>query len=147
MSRALNLLDPFYLLFDGRGRARFNQNKMPITTLNLEAASSDTTSRRALSQLSQVVAKSKRIVVVTGAGISCSSGIPVSIGLLETTAHRFSGAVVSRARLVRYLLIRRRLRFARLAHWHHALCSLGSLETTLDYLFSVRGLSSTSQHA
>jgi len=76
-------------LYIGRGRAPFEQNKMPITTLNLETASSDSTSRRALSQLSLAVAKSRRIVVVTGAGISCSSGIPVSIGLSETTTHVF----------------------------------------------------------
>lgn len=62
---------------------------MPITTLNLAAASSDAASRRALSQLSLAVAKSKRIVVVTGAGISCSSGIPVSTGSLEVTMYGF----------------------------------------------------------
>ena len=33
--------------------------------------------RRALEGISLAVAKSKRIVVVTGAGISCSCGIPV----------------------------------------------------------------------
>ena len=38
--------------------------------------------RKQLSQLSLQVAKSKRILVVTGAGISCSSGIPVRDSLL-----------------------------------------------------------------
>lgn len=38
---------------------------------------SNPTTRRALAALSTSVAKSRRIVVVTGAGISCSSGIPV----------------------------------------------------------------------
>ena len=60
---------------------------MPITTLNLETASSDALSRRALTQLSLAVAKSRRIIVVTGAGISCSSGIPVSVGSSEATVH------------------------------------------------------------
>ncbi|KAH8099295.1 DHS-like NAD/FAD-binding domain-containing protein [Cristinia sonorae] len=45
-----------------------------IETLNISAA--DASTRRALVQLSQAVAKCKKIVVVTGAGISCSSGIP-----------------------------------------------------------------------
>ena len=48
-----------------------------ITTLDLAASSSDPVARRTLSSLSLSVAKSKRIVVVTGAGISCSCGIPV----------------------------------------------------------------------
>ncbi|KAH9954406.1 DHS-like NAD/FAD-binding domain-containing protein [Russula dissimulans] len=47
-----------------------------ITTLDLEASSSDPVARRTLTSLSLSVAKSKRIVVVTGAGISCSCGIP-----------------------------------------------------------------------
>jgi NAD-dependent SIR2 family protein deacetylase len=48
-----------------------------ITTLDLAASSSDPVARRTLHSLSLSVAKSKRIVVVTGAGISCSCGIPV----------------------------------------------------------------------
>jgi hypothetical protein len=48
-----------------------------ITTLDLAASSSDPVTRRTLANLSLSVAKSKRIVVVTGAGISCSCGIPV----------------------------------------------------------------------
>ncbi len=48
-----------------------------ITTLDLAASSSDPVARRTLHSLSLAVAKSKRIVVVTGAGISCSCGIPV----------------------------------------------------------------------
>ncbi|KAF8274115.1 DHS-like NAD/FAD-binding domain-containing protein [Lactarius quietus] len=46
-----------------------------VTTLDL-AAFSDPATRRTLASLSLSVAKSKRIVVVTGAGISCSCGIP-----------------------------------------------------------------------
>ncbi|THH19042.1 hypothetical protein EW146_g2049 [Bondarzewia mesenterica] len=45
-----------------------------INTLSLEA--SDFSTKRTLSNLSLTVAKSKRVVVVTGAGISCSCGIP-----------------------------------------------------------------------
>ena len=55
--------------------------------LHLELSASETVStpltpvhaatRKSLHALSLVVAKSKRAVVVTGAGISCSSGIPV----------------------------------------------------------------------
>ncbi|TDL28247.1 DHS-like NAD/FAD-binding domain-containing protein [Rickenella mellea] len=45
-------------------------------TLSLDAATQDSSSRRLLSDLSLGVAKSKKIVVVTGAGISCSCGIP-----------------------------------------------------------------------
>ena len=51
---------------------------MPITTLNIEDGTSDASTRRALAALSSAVVKSRRIVVVTGAGISCSCGIPVS---------------------------------------------------------------------
>ncbi|KIM33876.1 hypothetical protein M408DRAFT_325449 [Serendipita vermifera MAFF 305830] len=49
---------------------------MPITTLNIEEDATDVTVRRALTGLSSAVVKSRRIVVVTGAGISCSCGIP-----------------------------------------------------------------------
>ncbi len=48
-----------------------------VTTLDLATSSSDPVARRILTSLSLSVAKSKRIVVVTGAGISCSCGIPV----------------------------------------------------------------------
>jgi hypothetical protein len=46
-------------------------------TLNISDVK-DAHTRRSLSDLSLSVAKSKKIVVVTGAGISCSCGIPVS---------------------------------------------------------------------
>ncbi|KDR85425.1 hypothetical protein GALMADRAFT_108520 [Galerina marginata CBS 339.88] len=45
-------------------------------TLDLDAASTDPHIRRTLSDISLAVAKGKKIVVVTGAGISCSCGIP-----------------------------------------------------------------------
>lgn len=48
-------------------------------TLNLDALATDSSTRRTLSDISLSVAKSKKIVVVTGAGISCSCGIPVGI--------------------------------------------------------------------
>ncbi|EIN14004.1 DHS-like NAD/FAD-binding domain-containing protein [Punctularia strigosozonata HHB-11173 SS5] len=48
---------------------------MPVK-LDLAAAARDPTTRHTLRNISLAVAKSKRIVVVTGAGISCSSGIP-----------------------------------------------------------------------
>jgi NAD-dependent histone deacetylase SIR2 len=47
-------------------------------TLDLAALKTDAHIRRTISDLSLSVAKCKRIVVVTGAGISCSCGIPVS---------------------------------------------------------------------
>lgn len=50
-------------------------------TLSLSDAK-DAATRRSLSDLSLSVAKSKKIVVVTGAGISCSCGIPVSFFVL-----------------------------------------------------------------
>jgi NAD-dependent histone deacetylase SIR2 len=50
---------------------------MPITTLDTTNVSTDASIRRGLTNLSRVVVKSRRIVVVTGAGISCSCGIPV----------------------------------------------------------------------
>ncbi|EPT01548.1 hypothetical protein FOMPIDRAFT_1161428 [Fomitopsis schrenkii] len=49
---------------------------MPITTLDLSEAATDATTRHRLSNLSLSVAKCKKILVVTGAGISCSCGIP-----------------------------------------------------------------------
>jgi hypothetical protein len=56
---------------------------MPITTLPLEhlltsADAADLPARRQLSDVSTRIVKSKKVVVVSGAGISCSSGIPVS---------------------------------------------------------------------
>jgi NAD+-dependent protein deacetylase SIR2 len=47
-------------------------------TLELDAPA-DLRMKNELRNLSLTVAKSKKIVVVTGAGISCSSGIPVSL--------------------------------------------------------------------
>ncbi|WVW83984.1 hypothetical protein I302_106008 [Kwoniella bestiolae CBS 10118] len=54
---------------------------MPITHLPLDHLLSSTspedfTARRQLSDVSTAIAKARRVVVVSGAGISCSSGIP-----------------------------------------------------------------------
>lgn len=46
--------------------------------LELDMAQGGPSTRRALQDISLAVAKCKKIVVVTGAGVSCSSGIPVS---------------------------------------------------------------------
>lgn len=46
-------------------------------TLDLAEAATNVHTRRALNELSAAVVKKKKIVVVTGAGISCSCGIPV----------------------------------------------------------------------
>jgi len=46
-------------------------------TVDLRAALTDIHLRRTLFDISRAVVRSKRIVVVTGAGISCSCGIPV----------------------------------------------------------------------
>lgn len=46
-------------------------------TIDLAAAAHDVHVRRALYDISASVVKKKKIVVVTGAGISCSCGIPV----------------------------------------------------------------------
>lgn len=48
-----------------------------VVTIPLQDAAKDSSLRRTLTELSLGVIKSKRIVVVTGAGISCSCGIPV----------------------------------------------------------------------
>jgi hypothetical protein len=62
---------------------------MPITSLVLDNLLSSTdpaelSSRRALTGVSSAIAKARKVVVVSGAGISCSSGIPVG-GLFSFT--------------------------------------------------------------
>ncbi|KAH7916361.1 DHS-like NAD/FAD-binding domain-containing protein [Hygrophoropsis aurantiaca] len=47
-----------------------------VVTLDLNSSAGSSSSRRTLSDISLAVAKCKKIVVVTGAGISCSCGIP-----------------------------------------------------------------------
>ncbi|EJU00021.1 DHS-like NAD/FAD-binding domain-containing protein [Dacryopinax primogenitus] len=49
---------------------------LDLSTLSASTSPEDAPSRRILAAISLAVAKSKRIVVVTGAGISCSCGIP-----------------------------------------------------------------------
>ncbi|PFH54870.1 hypothetical protein AMATHDRAFT_134618 [Amanita thiersii Skay4041] len=66
-------------------------------TLHLESSNSDAHSRRTLADLSLSVAKCRRIVVVTGAGISCSCGIPdfrSSDGLYALIKQQYPDAVL-----------------------------------------------------
>jgi len=53
-------------------------------TLNIDAAASDSYVKRTLTDISLSIAKGKKIVVVTGAGISCSCGIPVSFPIVSS---------------------------------------------------------------
>ncbi|KAG2156674.1 DHS-like NAD/FAD-binding domain-containing protein [Suillus bovinus] len=66
-------------------------------SLQLDAVSGEPSTRRALSDISLAVAKSKKIVVVTGAGISCSCGIPdfrSSDGLYSLVKQRYPDIVL-----------------------------------------------------
>ncbi|KAJ6520037.1 DHS-like NAD/FAD-binding domain-containing protein [Mycena sanguinolenta] len=66
-------------------------------TLDFASQKSDSSTRRALSELSLSVAKCKKIVVVTGAGISCSSGIPdfrSSDGLYSLVKEKYPDVVL-----------------------------------------------------
>lgn len=68
-----------------------------VVTHELSAVEHDVHTRRALGELSLLVAKSKRVVVVTGAGISCSSGIPdfrSSDGLYNLVKQRYPDVVM-----------------------------------------------------
>ncbi|KAF9076818.1 DHS-like NAD/FAD-binding domain-containing protein [Rhodocollybia butyracea] len=70
---------------------------MSPVTLDLDASKADFSTRRSLSDLSLAVAKCKKIVVVTGAGISCSSGIPdfrSSDGLYNLVKSQFPDVVL-----------------------------------------------------
>lgn len=68
---------PGFLLFPQDIHLRHQPLKMTVT-LNFDELTTNSSTRRTLSDISLSVAKSKKIVVVTGAGISCSCGIPVS---------------------------------------------------------------------
>ncbi|KAJ3522571.1 hypothetical protein NMY22_g11837 [Coprinellus aureogranulatus] len=66
-------------------------------TLDLAEAVSNVHTRRALNELSAAVVKKKKIVVVTGAGISCSCGIPdfrSSDGLYNMVKERYPDVVM-----------------------------------------------------
>ncbi|EJD53868.1 DHS-like NAD/FAD-binding domain-containing protein [Auricularia subglabra TFB-10046 SS5] len=68
-----------------------------VVTYELSALEQDGHTRRALGELSLLVAKSKRVVVVTGAGVSCSSGIPdfrSSDGLYNLVKQRYPDVVM-----------------------------------------------------
>ncbi|KAK7695342.1 hypothetical protein QCA50_002533 [Cerrena zonata] len=70
---------------------------MPPVTLDLNKSAADQSTRRGLSNLSLAVAKCKKIVVVTGAGISCSCGIPdfrSSDGLYSLVKEQYPDAVL-----------------------------------------------------
>ncbi|PPQ67170.1 hypothetical protein CVT25_005771 [Psilocybe cyanescens] len=62
-------------MYDGPSSSLSSVAKMTVT-LDLDSAKSDSHTRRTLTDISLAVAKGKKIVVVTGAGISCSCGIP-----------------------------------------------------------------------
>ncbi|KAF8477889.1 DHS-like NAD/FAD-binding domain-containing protein [Gautieria morchelliformis] len=66
-------------------------------TLDSSITYTDSSTRRSLTSLSTAIAKSKRIVVVTGAGISCSCGIPdfrSSDGLYALVKSKYPNAVL-----------------------------------------------------
>ncbi|KAF8579007.1 DHS-like NAD/FAD-binding domain-containing protein [Ramaria rubella] len=66
-------------------------------TLNLDSVLTDSSTRRTLTSLSTTLAKSKRVVVITGAGISCSCGIPdfrSSEGLYALVKSKYPNAVL-----------------------------------------------------
>ncbi|KAJ3716285.1 DHS-like NAD/FAD-binding domain-containing protein [Lentinula guzmanii] len=70
---------------------------MSPVTLDLEASKKDLSIKCALDDISKSVAKCKKIVVVTGAGISCSSGIPdfrSSDGLYNLVKSRFPDIIL-----------------------------------------------------
>lgn len=54
----------------------------------LDLTEADLPTCHALESVSLAISKSKRIVVVTGAGISCSCGIPVQCFLLVLAGFR-----------------------------------------------------------
>jgi NAD+-dependent protein deacetylase SIR2 len=53
---------------------------LDLAQLSESTSPDDAPLRRTLTNISLLVAKSKKAVVVTGAGISCSCGVPVSLG-------------------------------------------------------------------
>ena len=63
--------------FQGRSRRHASSCAAMTVSLSLDKLHAEPSTRRALTNLSLSVAKCKKIVVVTGAGISCSCGIPV----------------------------------------------------------------------
>lgn len=66
-------------------------------TLNLNAPLAESSTRRTLADISLSVAKCKKIVIVTGAGISCSCGIPdfrSSDGLYALVKEQFPDVVM-----------------------------------------------------
>lgn len=54
---------------------------LPLDHLLSSTDHADFPARRQLSDISIAIAKARRIVTVSGAGISCSSGIPVNLTL------------------------------------------------------------------
>jgi NAD-dependent histone deacetylase SIR2 len=52
---------------------------LDLDTIVGSTSSVDFPKRRRLDELSASIVKAKRVVVVSGAGISCSSGIPVGL--------------------------------------------------------------------
>ncbi|KAM6498513.1 DHS-like NAD/FAD-binding domain containing protein [Amanita muscaria] len=78
-------------------------------TLDLDASSTDSRTRHALNDISSSVAKCKKILVITGAGISCSCGIPdfrSSDGLYELVKKQYPDAVLKGRELFEASLFR-----------------------------------------
>jgi NAD-dependent histone deacetylase SIR2 len=56
-----------------------------MKTLSLSHAEAEALARLALTDLSKDVARARKILIITGAGISCSSGVPVGLRLMSET--------------------------------------------------------------
>ncbi|KAA8910060.1 hypothetical protein TRICI_004266 [Trichomonascus ciferrii] len=70
---------------------------MVMETINLEAAKVDEAANAKLKDVSRGVQKARKVVVVTGAGISCNAGIPdfrSEDGLYNLVKHQYPNAVM-----------------------------------------------------
>lgn len=65
---------PNLLLFASKSRPSKGRRSPKMPTLHVQAGSSDD-----LQEIADYLWKAKKIVVITGAGISTNSGIPVSV--------------------------------------------------------------------
>lgn len=74
---AKDLFGPTSLDNDEGGSTSSTRKKMVTVSLEEVLTKKTGTERISLRTVSEAVAKSRRAVVISGAGISCSSGIPV----------------------------------------------------------------------